>query len=73
MDNNKTVTPGNTDTPAPKPMLTPDEAVAMVAKFATACRSPIRRTSRSRDAGVRRRSILRSLRLRSPLQASSSR
>lgn len=30
MDNNKTVTPGNTDTPAPKPMLTPDEAVAMV-------------------------------------------
>ena len=27
---NQTVAPGNTDTPAPKPMLTPDEAVAMV-------------------------------------------
>jgi len=30
MDNNTTVTTGSTDTPAPKPMLTPDEAVAMV-------------------------------------------
>ncbi len=52
MDNNKTVALESTDTPAPKPMLTPDEAVAMVREIRD--RLPIPDPTDAKVSGSRR-------------------
>ena len=52
MENNTTVTTGNTDTPAPKPKLTPDEAVAMIREIRD--RLPVPDPTDSKVSGSRR-------------------